>query len=377
MSSIKFGHGSASGARAFSARNHGSFNYNLLLLARQARSMNQATLAKSVAIGQGHLSKIENGLNNPTEELVKRFSKVLAFPISFFYQPARVYLPASFHQRMKRSVGERDLDRINAENNIRILNIYKLLQSVEYKPEFPMPQFDIDEFNGNTEKIAELVRRAWLLPRGPIMNLTECIERAGALIIWCDFGDSAVDGVTLSIHNIPPCIFINYKQPADRMRFTLAHELGHIVMHQIPSPDMEKEANEFASAFLMPRSDIQASFRVKITLPYLASLKPIWRVAMQALLMRAKALGAVDTYQNSYLWRQINRQKIKFHEPPELDFPHEMPTVFPKLLKIHLEHLGYSIDELAKILHLYPDDFQQLYQFPNRLSGNGHLRIVP
>jgi Zn-dependent peptidase ImmA (M78 family)/DNA-binding XRE family transcriptional regulator len=338
--------------------------------------MNQETLAKRVEIGQGHLSKIENGLNKPTEELVKRFAKVLAFPTSFFYQSARIYLPASFHQRKKKSVGERDLDRINAENNIRIMNIYKLLQSVEHTPELPMPQFDIDEYGGDTEKIAELVRKTWLLPRGPISNLTECIERAGALVIWCDFEDSAVDGVTLSIHNIPPCIFINYKQPADRMRFTLAHELGHIVMHHIPSPDMEKEANEFASAFLMPRTDIQASFRVRITLPYLASLKPTWRVAMQALLMRAKGLGAVDTYQNSYLWRQINRQKIRFHEPPELDFPHELPTVFPKLIKIHLEHLGYSINDLAKVLHLDPIDFHQLYQFPDRLVGNGHLRIV-
>jgi Zn-dependent peptidase ImmA (M78 family) len=84
----------------------------------------------------------------------------------------------------------------------------------------------------------------------------------------------------------------NVEQPADRMRFTLAHELGHLVMHHDqPTQSMEQEANEFASAFLMPARDIRPHFARRVDLRLFAELKPVWRVSMASLLMRARSLG--------------------------------------------------------------------------------------
>lgn len=354
------------------------FNHNLLLVGRQARGMSQDVLAKSARITQGHLSKIENGLIEPTEDSLRRIAEALFFPESFFCQPDRVYgPPVSVHpmHRKKASVGRTVLERINAENNIRIMHIWRLLRAAEITPELPMPQFDIDEFGGDAEKIAELVRRTWLLPRGPLQNLTNCIERAGTLIVWCEFG-AAIDGITLSIPGMPHCILINRDQPADRMRFTLAHELGHIIMHRIPNPEMEEQATEFASALLMPAADIKASLMGRLTLARLASLKPIWKVSMQALLMRAKAVRAITESQSRYLWQQINFSKIRFQEPPELDFPREEPKVFPTIIKLHLEQLGYSIAELAKSLHVNESEFRRMYQFLDTPQRAGHLRVV-
>ena len=80
------------------------------------------------------------------------------------------------------------------------------------------------------------------MPAGPIPDLTAWIERAGIFVIHANLPDAAMDGVTIRAPDAPPCIFLNRSQPADRMRFSLAHELAHLVMHRIPDPNMEAEA---------------------------------------------------------------------------------------------------------------------------------------
>ena len=82
--------------------------------------------------------------------------------------------------------------------------------------------------------------------------MTGYIERAGIFVFHADLELIDVDGLTLRLPGLPPIIVLNRHLLGDRLRFTLAHELGHLVMHSVPSPNMEKEANEFASELLMP-----------------------------------------------------------------------------------------------------------------------------
>ncbi len=365
-----------------------SFNSNLLIIARQARGLSQEALSRKIKISQGYLSKVENRLMIPNDDVVKKLSSILDFPISYFYQPDMIYgQPLSVHidtkpfsMARKQKLGEGILDIIDAQNNHHIMNISRLMKGVNWhEPELPLPFYDIDEHKGDAQEIASLVRRTWRVPRGPIQNLTEYIERAGILVIWCDFNGAAIDGMTLFVHNknIPITILLNYSQPADRMRFTLAHELGHIVMHRIATIEMEKQANEFANAFLMPPADIRRDFGEIVTLMRLAMLKPIWKVSMQALLMCAHSIGIIDKTQNAYLWRQINAKNIKRQEPASLDFPHELPSVFPKLLRIYYEDYKYSLEDLSKTLHMTPSYIEELYRFadPSK-KQRSNLRIV-
>ncbi|MGA7564227.1 MAG: XRE family transcriptional regulator [Desulfobaccales bacterium] len=365
-----------------------SFNSNLLVIARQARGLSQESLSHKIKITQGYLSKIENGLMIPNNDVVKKLSNILDFPISYFYESDRIYgQPLSVHSNnkpfsmtRKQQLGEGVLDIVNAQNNHHIMNISRLMRGVKwYEAELPLPYYDIDEYEGDTQEIAALVRRTWRIPRGPIKNLTEYIERAGILVIWCDFNGAVIDGMTLFVHNksIPITILLNHSQPADRMRFTLAHELGHIVMHSIATAEMEKQANEFANAFLMPSADIRRDFGERVTLMRLAMLKPIWKVSMQALLMCAHSIGVIDDVQNASLWKQIYAKNIRRHEPASLDFPHELPTVFPKLLNIYSEDYKYSLEDFSKTLHMMPSYIEKLYWFadPSKRQRN-NLRVV-
>jgi Zn-dependent peptidase ImmA (M78 family) len=150
--------------------------------------------------------------------------------------------------------------------------------------------------------------------------------------------------------------------PSDRRRFTLAHEIGHLVMHRFPSPTMEQEANEFAACLLMPANDIRSAFiGRRIDLSLLGALKQEWRVAMSSLLMRAANLGFVTSGQQQYLFKQFNALKIRLREPVQYDFPQEEPTIMPRIFDVHQNALKYSAEDLCKMLHAFPNQIRDLY----------------
>lgn len=355
-----------------------TFNVDLLRVARQARGWSQTELSRQSGVSQANLSKLENGLIGPTDDVINRVADALHFPQSLFFEPDRVFgLPMSVHPmyRKRASVGQRALERLEAELNLRVLHIRRLLKVIEFEPELPLPAMDVDEFGGDPERIAELVRRTWLVPTGPLKDLVGWVERAGCLVVHCDFAALSVDGITINAPGLPPCIFLNRNQPADRQRFSLGHELGHVVMHRVPSPTMENEANTFASALLMPAREVHPYLSRRLTVQRLASLKPVWRVSMQALLFRAAAIGAITSNQSQYLWRQISAFGYRRSEPPELDFPAEEPSVLSEMIRVHIEDLGYEIEDLCSLLHVFEDDLRDIHELPGN-TGGPNLRVV-
>jgi Zn-dependent peptidase ImmA (M78 family)/transcriptional regulator with XRE-family HTH domain len=360
-----------------------AFNGELLRLARQYRGFAQHEFAHAVRVEPSTASRVENNVSEASEDFANEAARVLKFPVEFFDQNDRVYgLPLSVHQSMwrkKAAVRQRDIDRALAEVNIRLMHLRRLIRAVDYEPSLPLPHFDLEAYRGDIEAIATLVRRTWMMPAGPVTNLTEWIERTGCFVIHTDLPDAAMDGVTLHAPDTPPCIFLNRNAPPDRMRFSLAHELAHLVMHQTPTPTMETEANAFAGAFLAPANDIRPYLsRRRIDLALLANLKPEWRMAMAALLYRAKQLRCLDDNQARYLWQQFNIRKIRLREPPELDFPPERPTLMTALITLHLDDLGYSISDLADLLLMEPAELMSFHGIkdPDAPAGKPHLRIV-
>lgn len=355
------------------------FNPEWLRIARQARLLSQSSLARASNLSQAHLSKIENGLLDPTQDVASRLSSALNFPIDFFYGEDRVVgLPVSVHPmyRKKASVGKSRTDQVEAEINIRLLHLRRLLKSIDFEPELKLPKLDLDKFAMGPEDAARMTRRVWGIPSGPLKDLVHVAERAGCIVMHSDFDGEAVDGLTVQAHGLPPCILLNRNQPGDRQRFTLAHELGHLVMHDLPSPDMENEANAFASELLMPSADIKQAFVGGVTIQRLAELKPVWHVSMGAMLYRAKTSGVITENQSSYLWRQMSSFGYRRAEPPELAIEVEMPGVIHELFRAHVEELGYEMDELVKILCMHEDEVRSMYALPGYANKKTTLHIV-
>ena len=355
------------------------FNGALLRTARNARRLNQIQLSKVARVSQGKLSKLENGLaDHPTAEELNRLANALEFPPSLLLEPDSLLgLPISIHPmfRKRASVGSRHLEWLQAQLNLRVFHIKRLLQSASVQSDLPLPEMDVDDFDSPPGHIAELLRRTWGTPLGPIKNLVGWVERAGCVVVRGDFETNAVDGVTLRSPDLPPCIFLNSNQSVDRLRFTLAHEIAHIVMHRVPSPDMEDEANAFASELLMPAAQIRAQLSGRrITLATLAALKPVWSVSMQALLVRATDIGLIDRRRSRYLWQQMRARGFRTSEPVTLADLEEA-TVHPELIRVHIEDLNYSVEDLCSLLHVFESDLRRMHPLPSNVHRN-HLRLV-
>jgi Zn-dependent peptidase ImmA (M78 family) len=291
-------------------------------------------------------------------------SQVYQVPTSFFELLDPVYgPPVSVHAmlRGKADVTSRELDMITAELNIRLMHLTRFLEGVDFQAKTNIPTLDVEQY-GSPDKIAATVRAHWGVPTGPVKNLTQLLERAGVVIAWSKLGGTEVSGVTFRVPGKPPIILLNEFHPADRMRFTLAHELGHLVMHRFPTANMEDEANRFGSAFLMPEAEIRAAFYGReVSLRELAGMKPEWKVAMQAILVRASSLSLVSSNRARYLWSQISTKGWRLQEPAELDFPREVPTILSRIVSSYTSDLGYSIEQLARMLRIFENQFVEMY----------------
>lgn len=345
----------------------GKFNHGLLLLARQYRRVSQGAVAAKAALDQGYYSRMENGLlpEGPSNENVEKVARALDFPVEYFYlEDGLAGLPLSVHpmNRRKASVGATALKQVHSELNIRLIHLRRYLRAADIHPELPLPQIDPYEGGGPAE-IARTLRRAWSAPEGPIQNLTDYCERAGILVIWCDL-ESGIDGVTMKVRDLPPCIFLNRNVPPDRMRASLAHELGHVVMHSVPTDTIEDEANSFAAELMVPERQFRRQFagRSGITLEWLARQKAYWKMSMAFLLYRAGSLEIVTRHQSEYAWKRISSLGWRTREPQETDFPYEEPTAFPELLHIHGNLLGYDLKTIGALISANVADVQKLYR---------------
>jgi Zn-dependent peptidase ImmA (M78 family) len=240
------------------------------------------------------------------------------------------------------------------------LQVASLLRDLEIESSNQFMTLDVEDYEGDPRLVAQLVRRLWRVPPGPIRNLVRLIESAGAVVIFRDFETPKLDGMSCWPKGCPPLFFINDRLPMDRARFTLAHELGHLVMHATPPVgDCEVEANEFASEFLMPAAEISTDLR-DLRIGKLPSLKMHWGTSMQSIIQAASSLGLAAPGKVKSLYVQLSRQGYRTNEP--FPPPPEEPSILRDALKVHQLDHGYGLEDLAELVDLRPNEFRDLYQ---------------
>jgi Zn-dependent peptidase ImmA (M78 family)/transcriptional regulator with XRE-family HTH domain len=339
------------------------FNPEMLILARESRGYTQSSLARCLAVNQGTVSKIESGVMPVSSELLDKIGFVLKYPHDFFFQRDRVYgFGSSIFFHRKRRLPNNLLRQLHAQMNIRRNHITRLLRSTEVEVPFGFRHIDADEYGGDVGKIAQLLRVAWRLPPGPVRNVTEAIENNGGVVVRYDFGTRKIDAISEWTEPCPPLFFVNSNSDitGDRLRLTLAHEVGHIILHRFPTLSMEIEANRFASEFLMPAHEIKP-YLARLNMPKLAALKREWKVSMGALIERSFELGTITESQRRYLIINLRRSTHSFREPPETDVQIESPRLLTELIETHLGELGYSVAELSKMVSELEPNFRTFY----------------
>jgi Zn-dependent peptidase ImmA (M78 family) len=198
------------------------------------------------------------------------------------------------------------------------------------------------------------------------------IESAGGIIVMSSFGTQKLFGMSQWTDPEHPLFFLNSDTPMEELRWTIAHELGHLTMHGIPtSGDLEQEADAFAGELLAPAGLIIRDLR-QLAFSQLPVLKQYWRISMKALIKRAEVIGAISRDQAVRLYKQYSARRWNSAEPYPIS--PEQPTLVSEAVRVHLQEHQYTIPELAQAVRLNEDEFRA--DFLGKNDGGRPLSLV-
>jgi len=315
--------------------------------ARELNGLNQKEFASLIGCNQSAIAHFETNRSLPSAETLKEIARVTGFMVSFFENPPiDAFAIQSLSYRSKRSLTK----KAESQAYQYALTMYEQAKQLISKCNYPVTR--IPQISEKPELSARVTKAALgLSPDRPVQNLMHYFEQNGGIGFIAPFTFQKIDAFsTWAEFDIQrPMVIVTSGIPGDRMRYSVAHELGHLVMHQPPKglkvAEIEKEANSFASELLMPRDIIKREMVPPITLTSLARLKQKWGVSIAALVYRAHELGLISERQYHYLFKQLSMKGWLKKEPKELDIPVEKPDGFNKMLEaIYSDINDYALD---------------------------------
>lgn len=314
---------------------------------RRAQGMSQEDLCVRTNVTQAAMSRYENDQRTPDDETLERLAAALGVTTRFLRHghSVRGALAVDTHMRRQKTTKASVWRRLEAQLNKQRLHASLLFEDISMRAEQSVPTFDPIETS--PAEAALMTRAQWRMPSGPVRHLMRWLEAAGCIVFEEDFGTPRVDGLSQWIGD-HPVLLINGSSPTDRKRLTMAHELGHIVLHNgLATDEPEREANEFAAEFLMPAHVIKPDLR-SVTLGQLEDLKRVWGTSMQSLLERAYALGAVSAADRAKFYKSMNARGWKTAEPGSDQLASESPEMAVRIGRA-LQDKGLSHEEVADI----------------------------
>lgn len=356
--------------------NEFAFNFRQFIFAREYRGYSQSDIAKNIkGLSQPNLSKFEKGLGMISDELLQKIILFLDFPETFFYKKINNYIDNA-HYRKRATVSKKEKNEIEYTLRLAGYIVDEMSDSIEW-PEFNLKPLNVED-GYSPENIAKFTRKFFnIKPNEPVRDINKLLESHGVVIIEID-NIEKFDGVSLLTDDGTPLIVINKSFSNDRKRFTLAHELGHLLMHicgNFPISDyrdtkeIEKEANLFASEFLMPKDSIKNSL-YGLKLSDLVSLKSYWLTSMQSIIRRAFDLNCIDKNKYGYLNMEFSRGGNRKNEGYDVFI--DNPVLFNKAYKLFKEDLNYSKKELAESFSLPIDVIDRYFS----IDRSSRLKII-
>ncbi len=350
------------------------FRGDRLVQARIARRINGAELANRVGITRGAISQYEKGIQTPRPEIMDRLANELDLPITFFLKEPKDSRVGTVYYRSLAAATKSVRDSaIQRQEWVRDITDWLLTMVNMPKLDFPdfKPPSEPSLITTHIERLAQMARRHWGMRDGPISNVVWLLENKGAVVSLCDFGSEDLDAFSeCGRAEFEPFVSVSSnKMLAARSNFTAAHELGHLLLHRnVPknvawSPDqhkeMEKQANDFAGAFLMPEPTFRDAVRYP-SLEVFRTLKRNWRVSIASMIMRAKYLNLIDEEQCRRLWIAYSKRGWKHGEPLDDILEHDGPRTLKRSFELLLNESVMSRDLIRDSLPYSPRDIESL-----------------
>lgn len=338
--------------------------------ARTAAGLSQEALAKQAGVSTMSISKYERGSMNPSSNVLLKMAGALGVRTEYFFRVVELDISEpDFRKDKKLTPSEQT--RVIAQMREAIERWVELeeLTPTPWSKSFMVPSDVVDEIDNldDMEAVAETIRDAWELGAQPIGDLSDLLERQGIKVFMLGYdAGKRWDGLVAKA-NGEPVVVVGSDWPGDRQRFTLAHELGHLVLAgrlrgALANNENKEESacHRFAGAFLMPKSAVVDQFgptRSWIEPAELLHAKREWGLSMSAMIFRARDTGVLTKTNAGKMFGYFKKQKWLKQEPgPKL--PPEKPSGFKQFVFRALAEDLISESKAAELLLLSLANFR-------------------
>lgn len=356
------------------------FNPARLTFARTRRGLKKTDLAREIKVTSRSITGYEAGEFPPERDRLDAIAEVLRFPKAFFFEEGPLEeidaTTVSFRAMSKMGMALRNM-ALGAGSIAILLDDW-------IQKRFVLPGLDLPDFGRDMgpEAAAQALRLHWGLGELSIRNIVHLLESKGIRVYSLVIDAREVDAFS-TWWNSRPFVFLNTQKSAEHSRFDAAHELGHLVLHRhgdAIGQDAEKEANTFASAFLMPAKSILATQLRFPTLDSLIRLKKHWGVSVAALNYRLHSVGLTTEWINRNLCIQIASAGYRVSEPQSI--VRETSQILEKVFK-NLRDEDIGKNAIAQELHISVHEIEELTYgllklgaVPDRASPSSRPEVV-
>jgi len=338
--------------------------------AREARALSMSDLAERIDVTRQAISQFEKGVARPSVGTLYAMSQDLDIPIDYFYSEKREPTTAqgAIFFRSKKSV----LKKVKLSCHYRIEWLNKIIEYLGRYVDFPEKDLPISKIpnynelsNSDVEELASHLREYWKLGEAPIDDLVGVLENAGVIVAEfptskaCTF--QGVDALSQWYEGTPYIMLKDNVKSAVRVRFSILHELAHLLLHHSISEEeaqkpsivdkADEQADRFAAAFLLPATTFPNDIRGS-SLDALLLVKEKWGVALSTIIRRCRDLKLLSENQINYLNRQMTIKKYWRNEPLDDVLKVKGPELLRDAVMLLLDNNIVSIDRFVTALGL-------------------------
>lgn len=356
--------------------------------ARLSRGMTTGELAEKIGKSRQAVSKYELGSVEPPPAVLDAIALQLNFPLSFFYKPLEQpeNRGTTFYRSLKtNAVHAKEILFVRSRWATQIASV--LLQDVIFPPvdipSLPEKYDSVTEYSlDDIEEITLYLRDCWKLGYSPISDMSKLLETHGIVIASIKTGFPETDACSAIVEQRPFVFLDIEKECAVRNRFNMAHELGHLMLHtDISQNDLEdknllgrieREANQFASCFLLPREAFLLDIRSSSLQAFLP-LKRKWKVSIQAMVYRCQDLHIFSESQMIYIQKQISAKRWRKNEPYDAEWVCEEASILRTAVKMLIDRGDYTKEQFVDVFRLSASDMEEICSLPKGyLSSHVH-----
>lgn len=303
--------------------------------ARKLKLLSQQEVAEGIGVSKQMISKYEKGLSIPNSSKLIKLANLLQQKTDYFFRAYKVKL-GEVNFRKKTRFSKKRQDSLKELIKIKLENYLWLEETLSIDSSFKniIQNNNINSIN-DIEKVVMKLRKHWDIGMDPVHNIIQILEDNEIKVIELDYVDDKFDGLASFVNGKHPIIIVNKNFPVERKRFTILHELGHLLLN-IPDNKTnieEKYCNNFASEFLLPKSIIIKEFggkRSHITLPELIATQKKYGISIQAIIFRLVDAKIFSKEQQRLFYKKINfnsslKKEINLSrfETPEFSYRYE------------------------------------------------------